>query len=134
MTDEHYCELHDWVKLGQASTDTAMLAIVDPCQADNLHRYWHGVYLPDICNPFKRQVRRPQFHEVKVDPRPDYWLGDAVLFETFCDGGYDVEARFCDVYGDGHMSICELRIRVHSHDDDDDDDGPAEPQREEQSR
>jgi hypothetical protein len=36
------------------------------------------------------------------------------------DGIYDVDARFCDLYGDGHWSICELRIRIHDHTEDED--------------
>jgi hypothetical protein len=48
----------------------------------------------------------------------------ALAFATPSNGGYDVDARFCDLYGDGHWSICELRIRLHDHElDDDEGDG-----------
>ena len=42
-----------------------------------------------------------------------------MFFEVDSDGGYNVEGRFCDLYGDGRMTLCELRMQLHCHDEDD---------------
>jgi hypothetical protein len=111
---KHHCELHDWQTIGEVGTDTATLAIVAPEQAMNLARHWKR-----FVDELNRGARVPptQFEELKLG-RPDYWAGQTLLDTTFADNVYDVEARFCDDYlGNGHLSICELRIRLHHHDD-----------------
>ena len=49
----------------------------------------------------------------------------AVLVTTHSDGGYIIEGRFGDIFGGGHMSLLEVRIRIWAcccacHDQDED--------------
>lgn len=71
-----------------------------------------------------RQFLRSSSHEVEFPG----WKGlpeDGVVVNTG-QGFFPVYARYCDHYGTGHMSICELRIDLHRHEDDfGDEDGEA---------
>jgi hypothetical protein len=132
---EHYCELHDWKRIGMITTGNGMFAIVPPYYGSSLRKWWNHDYLPKLEEERQglRPRLRPQFEEVELQQvttsvtKPKGYLDSesALVFQVESNGGYDVDARFCDPYGDGHMSICELRIRVHAHLEDDDEETPA---------
>ena len=117
----------DWQKLGTITTSNGMLALVAPYYANTLGRWWNDVFLAE--NEARRRGElprtRPSFQGVKLEQvttsvtNPDGYRDTETAVLVDCDnGGYAVEARFCDLYGDGHMSICDLRIRLHYHDGD----------------
>jgi hypothetical protein len=108
----------EWQTIGTVGTDTAMFAILDPCLGARLAKYWETVYLPSLRDETGAPLERPQF--VGAPLRAETYLGDALLFDVEDDGGYDVEARFCDRYGTGRPTLCELRLRLHAHDPGDD--------------
>ena len=103
--------LTEWIHLGVVSTDTAMFAIVAPEMAGILGDQWTSRYLDEDGEP--REPDHQAEHElVQFEEMP---VGDedtAVLFATGSDGGYAVEGRFGEMYGDGHMSLIEVRLRI----------------------
>ena len=122
--DDGYCELHGFKTIGQASTENGLLAVVAPYFAHTLGQWWHD-YLEqnDHTRP---QLSMENSHEITLEQTtykqscPDGYQDTQWALLVNCDNDiYDVEARFCDQYGDGHMSICELRIKLHRwhHDD-----------------
>jgi hypothetical protein len=131
VNEPEYCELHDWKQIATITTGNGMFAIVPPYYGNTLGKWWDRVFLPR--NEEVRKGRRPrltsQFEEVELrqktwsvtNPKGYKDMESALVFDAPGNGGYAVDARFCDLYGDGHMSICELRIRLHAHDEDDDD-------------
>jgi hypothetical protein len=122
---EHYCELHDWQTIGTVTTDTAALVITDPGASATLARAWYE-RLKRMSDPDREPLGN--FEELKLDGEPERthpWVEargteHALAIRTDSDGSYDVDARFCDLYGDGHLSICEVRLRLHYHDDEED--------------
>jgi len=132
---EHYCELHDWQTIGMVTTDTAALVIGDPGASATLARAWHesvGRMRDPDCRgcrvtPGCKCEPMGNFEELELRGEPERthpWVEargteHALVVDTGGDGGWHVEARFCDLYGDGHLSVCELRIRLHYHDEDD---------------
>jgi hypothetical protein len=100
-----------WIRLGTVSTDTAMFAIVAPEMAGVLGDDWTARYLGEDGEPLPPPAR-PSEHELVEFEELDVGDDKAVLFTTHCDGGYLVEGRFGDIYGGGHMSLTEVRIRI----------------------
>jgi hypothetical protein len=85
-----------------------MFAIVTPEMSGVLCDKWMARYLGEDGAPLEtpQDADAGSFEEVEVgDDR-------AVLVATGSDGGYAVEGRFGDTYGDGHMSLTEVRIRI----------------------
>ena len=114
--------LTDWQKLGTITTSNGLFALVAPYYATTLGKWWNDVFLPENDARRRGELPRtqPAFEEVQLEqittsvtnPGGYRDIETALLFQ--CDnGGYDVEGRFCDIYGDGHMSLCEVRIRLH---------------------
>jgi hypothetical protein len=64
------------------------------------------------------EIELPQITTSVLNP-DGYEDHESAFLFTLDNGGYDVEGRFCDLYGDGHMELCELRIRLHVHDEHD---------------
>jgi hypothetical protein len=113
---EHYCELHDWKTIGKVGTHNGTLALVAPYFAGTLGDWWNDYLTLPI------EERRPDTWKVKqLRLRQATTKHDGLTFEDCehallipCENGpYDVQARFCDLYGDGHLTICELRINLH---------------------
>jgi hypothetical protein len=107
--------LTGWVHLGAADTDTAMFAIVAPELAGILGDEWTARYLDEDGEERPRDLDAgPELHELVEFE--EILVGDqgdrAVLITTHSDGGYPVEGRFGDIYGDGHMSLIEVRLRI----------------------
>jgi hypothetical protein len=127
MSDESYCDLHDWKTIGTITTGNGMLAIVPPYYAGTLAEWWDAKLRALQTSDNPRLLTRQQFEEVSLrqittslaHPEGYQDSEQAFVFQTG-NGGWDVEARFCDLYGSGHLDLCELRIRLHSHEDDDD--------------
>lgn len=131
MSAEHYCDLHEWKTIATVTTDNGLLSIVAPYSANTLGRKWAELLSlpPEEFRTWHNEHRN--FAELDLEQvttkhdgtsYPD--RGDALL--VACENGaYDVQARFCDLYGTGHLSICELRINLHwaEHQEDDE----AEP-------
>jgi hypothetical protein len=112
---EHYCKLHDWQTIGRISTNNGMFALVAPYAAAHLDRWWqHKLDLGPLFRAWWEEHRN--FAQADLDD-------DAALLVSCDNGPYDVQARFCDLYGDGHLSICALRVDFHAieHDDEDED-------------
>ena len=104
-----------WIPLGTATTDTAMLAFVDPAFAGLLGDLWASRYLDEDGDPLPRDNDAPEpEHEIIEFEEMD--LGDegdqAVLISTHSDGGWIVEGRLGDMYGEGRMVLMEVRVRV----------------------
>lgn len=121
---EHYCELHAWKHIGQVSTENGLLAIVAPYYGRTLGEWWDRLLA--LGPKFRSWVDvHRNFAQVKLEQVTTKHDGtsytdheDALLVS--CDNGtYDVEARFCDLYDDGHLTICEVRFVLHTveHDD-----------------
>lgn len=127
---EHYCEVHDWKPIGTASTENGLLAIVAPYFANTLAQKWAELLSlpPEEFRAWHDQHRN--FAQLRLEQTTTKHDGtsyadreDALLVS--CENGtYDVQARFCDLYGDGHLTPCELRINLHwaEHAEDDTDD------------
>jgi hypothetical protein len=100
-----------WMRLGVVDTDTAMFAIVTPELAAILGDEWTSRYLDE--DGQSREQTDPEHEMVQFEEMP---VGDhddsAFLFATGSDGGYAVEGRFGDPYGDGSMELIEVRIRI----------------------
>jgi|SRR5215207_4510506 len=133
---EHDCELHDWQTIGMVTTDTASLVIADPGASATLARAWHERVgrmrdpdCPGCLTPGCKCEPMHNFEELKLTGDAELshpWVEargteHALVLDTGGDGGWHVDARFCDYYGDGHLSVCEVRIRLHGHDEDDPD-------------
>jgi hypothetical protein len=115
---EHCCELHDWKPVGEVGTGNGTLALVAPYFATTLGDWWND-YLT-----LPTEDRRPDDWQVKqLDLRQmttkhdghSYQDREAALLIPCDNGTYDVEARFCDLYGDGHLLPCELRVDLHRY-------------------
>jgi hypothetical protein len=115
---EHYCELHAWKPVGEVGTDNGTLALVAPYFAATLGDWWED-YLT-----LPTEARRPDAWAFKqLDLRQTTTKHDGTSYPDCeaallipCDNGlYQVQARFCDLYGDGHWFPCELRIDLHPH-------------------
>jgi hypothetical protein len=104
--------LTGWIHLGVASTDTAMFAIVAPELAGILGDEWASRYVGDDGEPLPEPAGPAEHELVEFEEIPVGDQDHAVLFATGSDGGYLVEGRFGEMYGDGHMSLTEVRIRV----------------------
>jgi hypothetical protein len=107
--------LTEWVHLGVVSTDTAMFAIVAPELAGILGDEWTSRYLDEdgeIREPAGPAEPEPEHELVEFEEIPVCDQDHAVLFTTHSDGGYLVEGRFGEMYGDGDMSLTEVRIRI----------------------
>ena len=104
-----------WIRLGIATTDTALLAIVGPEMAGVLSDTWLPRYLGEDGEPLERPPGQlpPEHESVEFE---ELELGDegdrAVLLSVHADGGYIIEGRFGDFYGEGHMTLLEVRIRI----------------------
>lgn len=100
-----------WLRLGAVTTDTALIAIVAPEMAGSLGDEWTGRYLGEDGEPLQDPATT-ELHDVAEFE--EFEAGDtrAVLVATHADGGYVVEGRFGEVYGGGHMSLMEVRIRI----------------------
>jgi hypothetical protein len=104
-----------WVRLGVVTTDTALLAIVGPEMAGVLSDTWLPRYIGEDGEPLERPPGQlpPEHESVEFE---ELELGDegdrAVLLDVHADGGYIIEGRFGDVYGEGHMTLLEVRIRI----------------------
>ena len=55
-------------------------------------------------------------HWVSADNPDGRDITEECMLVACDDGVFDVDARFCDHYSDGRMTVCELRIRLHDHD------------------
>jgi hypothetical protein len=102
--------LTGWIRLGVVTTDTATFAIVGAELAGILGDDWSARYVDEDGEPLPDSEVRDEpveFEEVPVGDQDR-----AVLFTTHSDGGYLVEGRFGEMYGDGHMSLTEVRIRI----------------------
>jgi hypothetical protein len=98
-----------WVRLGVVDTDTATIAIVAPELAASLGDEWTGRYLDENGEPLETpNDDTGEFEELEYGENGDR----SVLFTTHCDGGYLVEGRFGDMYGDDHLCLMEVRIRI----------------------
>jgi hypothetical protein len=129
---EHYCELHEWKTIGTASTSNGLLALVAPYYAATLGKWWdRTVGLPP--HEFRKwHDAHRNFEHLKLRQATakhdgtSYTDSEQALLVACENGPYDVQARFCDLYSDGHLSVCEVRINLHwaEHaDDQDEDDG-----------
>jgi len=98
-----------WVRIGDVTTDTGMLAIVAPEVAGDLSDTWTARYLDDNGEPLP-DLGGPAEHD--LTEFEELQLGDdtAILFATRIDGAYAVEARFIDT--DGATELTEIRIRL----------------------
>lgn len=103
-----------WIRLGIASTETGMLAIVAPECAGILGDDWiaryvgeDGELLPEPSAPPEHELL--QFEELELVGEEDT---TAVLITVAADGGYLVEGRFGDPMGDGSAELTEIRIRL----------------------
>jgi hypothetical protein len=111
-----------WVHLGVVDTDTATITIVAPELAASLGDEWTGRYIDEDGEPLKNpKDDLAEFEELEYGENGDR----AVLFTTHADGGYVIEGRFGDLYGDNHLCLMEVRIRIWSclctcHDQDQD--------------
>ena len=102
-----------WVHIGVVSTGTAMFAIVAPELAGVLGDEWTSRYLDENGELLPQPDETPEHELVQFEDVPVGDEGDsAVLFTTGSDGDYLIEGRFGDIYGDGHMSLTEVRIRI----------------------
>ena len=101
-----------WIRLDAVTTDTAMIAIVAPESAGSLGDDWTARYLDEDGEPLERPAGPPPEHEVVEFEELEAGDERAVLVTTLADGGYIVEGRFGDVYGEGHMTLLEVRIRI----------------------
>jgi len=127
IDDDGYCELHGWQVIGQVSTGNGTLAIVPPYYARTLGRLWD-----ERVDRLSRGERMGNFEEHQLRQTttsvscPDGYVDSEACMLLSCDNGvYEIAARFCDPYGDGHTSICELRIDLHQHHLDEDKEIPA---------
>jgi hypothetical protein len=124
-----YCELHGFKQIGEVGSWCGVFAIVEIGTGRHLADWWEdivGINIPvdaahggELVAARQRleQFNMTQSHEVRFDG----WKGfeeDGVVVNTE-QGIFPVYARYCDRYGSGHMSICELRIDLHRHDEDD---------------
>lgn len=124
VDEDGYCELHGFKNIGMVTTSCALLAILDARGGEGLEpamdAFWE-VHNRDNCWPEFEQFKTngkwgPEFAAEHPGGRES-----GLFVRTESNGGYDVDARFCDLYGTGHLSICELRIKLHFHDLDDED-------------
>jgi hypothetical protein len=98
-----------WVRLGVVTTDAATIAIVGAEMAASLGDEWLGRYLGDDGKPLEiPKDDMGEFEEFEAGDDGDR----AVMFTTHSDGGYVVEGRFGDLYGDDHLCLMEVRIRI----------------------
>jgi hypothetical protein len=127
--------LTDWQKIGMVTTMNGMFAIVAPYYANTLGRWWNDVFLPTNEKRRRGELPRmkPSFQEVELKQvttsvtNPAGYEDSEIAFLFDVDnGGYEVEARFCDLYEDGQPLLCELRMRLHYHEDDEELDHSAE--------
>jgi hypothetical protein len=102
--------LTGWVHLAVVSTDTAMFAIVAPELAAILGDQWTSRYLDEDGQP--REQTDPEHEMVQFEEVPVGEIDKAFLFATGSDGGYAVDGRFGDMYGDGSVDLIEVRIRI----------------------
>jgi hypothetical protein len=119
------CDMQHWKNIGEVSTENGTLAIVPPYYGNTLGQWWEDYLTLPI------EDRRPDTWKVKqLDLRqittsvtnPDGYEDREAALLIPCDNGtYDVLARYCDLYGDGHLTICEVRLVLHNveHEDDD---------------
>ena len=125
MSTTESCNKGEWTKIGMITTANGMFAIVAPYYANSLGEWWDGY----LARPFEqRRDDHRQFEEVRlkqittsVSHPEGYEDSESALLFQADNGGWDVEARFCDYYGGGpdHAPVlCELRIRLHHFDDD----------------
>lgn len=102
MSTRGHAALHAWHQLGVVTVDGGTIAIVDPDHADHLTDAWVRRLEDMPANPFFNHEELP--------------AAGAVVLATWGNGTWPVQARFCDRLGDGHMTICEVRIPLHDHD------------------
>ena len=67
---------------------------------------------PQFGEPLPEPAETPEHELVEFEEIPVGDQDHAVLFTTGSDGGYLVDGRFGELYGDGHMSLTEVRIRI----------------------
>jgi hypothetical protein len=110
-------QLEGWVRLGTVTTGNGMLAIVPPYYAATLGEHWNErlervpMYrVPDD------QAEGVTLHQVTFARKEGGALRDyadaetAMLINTPGNGGFDVLGRYRDLYGDGYLSLVEVRI------------------------
>jgi hypothetical protein len=95
-----------WIRLGIATTETGLLAIVSPENAGSLGDDWTSRHIGEDVEELSEHAEHelPEFQELVSE-------GDsAVLFSTHEDGGYFVEGRFGDFMGG--TTLIEVRLRL----------------------
>jgi hypothetical protein len=99
-----------WVRLGTISTRAGTLAIVDAEQANELGADWDN-RVKASWNTTDRQeqeelvITNRQWQQITAG-------GESALYFSVEQFGHPVEGRFGDVYGTGHMSLIEIRVRL----------------------
>ncbi len=73
---------------------------------------WTARYLGDDGEPLERAPGPPPEHEMVEFEELEAGGERAVLVNVHADGGYIIEGRFGDVYGEGQMTLLEVRIRI----------------------
>lgn len=103
-----------WQTIGTVSTGNGTLAIVPPYYANTLGKWWDErveTLHADRMGNFEAARLEQITSAVGGRAYPD---SEQALLVSCENGTYDVEARFCDLYDDGHLTICELRIVLHN--------------------
>jgi hypothetical protein len=137
VSEREQCrDLREWHTIGTVSTSNGMLAIVAPYYAHPLADWWDK-QLERLERQRRdaepRQLR--EFEEIKLEQvtssvmKPDGYADSeqAFAFATDGNGLWDVEARMCDQYGEGHLQVCEIRLRLHHFDEELDDEPRLTP-------